>query len=156
GKLRLALESVPAFALPVRERPPSQAEHVLLSVTDNGVGMDSAVQSHLFEPFFTTKEPGKGTGLGLATLHARVETHAGFIEVHSSPGQGSTFRVFLPRIASSGLSAEPARRAYHVEGRGRWVVVAEDEPAVRELAVAYLERAGFRVLAARDGVEADA
>jgi PAS domain S-box-containing protein len=153
GVLRLALDQASPAALP--STTPAAAEFVVLGVWDSGVGMTSETQSRLFEPFFTTKPPGKGTGLGLATVKSVVEAHAGWIEVDSEPHGGSRFQVFLPCTPGMSSHHGPESSARVIDGAGRWVVVAEDEPAAAEASIAYLERAGFRVLMARDGVEAD-
>lgn len=124
----------------------------VLCVADSGHGIDEETRAHLFEPFFTTKERGKGTGLGLATVHGIVKQHRGAISVTSSPGKGATFRVFFPctpesvRPLSGGAVAMP--------GRGETVLVAEDDPSVRTLVKSVLERNGYRVLVAEDGVSA--
>jgi PAS domain S-box-containing protein len=128
---------------------------VLIAVADTGVGMPPEVMEHLFEPFFTTKEVGKGTGLGLATVYGIVRQHGGVVEVSSAPGEGSTFRVYLPLAAAAerpnrAVEAEPAM----AHARGETILVAEDDDQVRALAVEILTRAGYRVLAARDGSEA--
>jgi two-component system, cell cycle sensor histidine kinase and response regulator CckA len=128
--------------------------YVLLSVSDTGVGMDAATLDRIFEPFFTTKELGKGTGLGLATVYGIVKQHGGFVNVYSEPGQGTTFRVYLP--ASSGLP-EP-RRALRfnekVAGGTETILVAEDHEALRELARHTLASHGYRVIFASNGLEA--
>jgi two-component system, cell cycle sensor histidine kinase and response regulator CckA len=117
--------------------------------------MNEEVLSRLFEPFFTTKEPGRGTGLGLATVYAIVQAHGGTIDVRSRPGEGATFRVFLPMVEAALEKREEGQRAQPIRGGGRVALVAEDEPAVRLVTAGYLERAGFRVLSVKDGVEAD-
>jgi CheY-like chemotaxis protein len=133
-------------------------EYVLLVVTDTGEGMPSEVIEHIYEPFFTTKEVGKGTGLGLATVYGIVRQHKGIIEVSSEPGRGTEFRIYLPvyegqESAGSAVSG-PVSTAAGIRGRGETVLVAEDDDTVRRLAVAVLEKAGFKVLSARDGSEA--
>ena len=126
---------------------------VTLAVRDAGSGMTHEILEHLFEPFFTTKSQGKGTGLGLATVHGIVVQSGGQIVVESAPGEGTVFHVYLP--AFSGVA--PARRVTPAlgtplpAGQVRTVLVVDDEDAVREVAVRALARAGYRVLAARGG-----
>jgi PAS domain S-box-containing protein len=129
---------------------------VRLSVADTGVGMTDEVKAKIFDPFFTTKGVGQGTGLGLAVVYGVAKAHGGRVEVTSAPGAGSRFDVFLPvgrttaeRAATSGPPRPDRRR-----GRGETVLVADDEAAVRDLARAALELAGYRVLLAGDGAEA--
>jgi two-component system, cell cycle sensor histidine kinase and response regulator CckA len=126
-------------------------EYVLLTVSDTGTGMTDEVKAHLFEPFFTTKEVGKGTGLGLATVYGIVKQHGGNVYVHSEPGQGTIVKLYLPRADQP---AEPARKAEEVApqiGGGETILVAEDEPLVRALAVRVLTDLGYQVLEAADG-----
>jgi two-component system cell cycle sensor histidine kinase/response regulator CckA len=128
--------------------------YVLLAVTDTGVGMNDEVRSHLFEPFFTTKGLGKGTGLGLATCHGIVRQMGGHILVYSEPGQGTTFRIYLPRKDGP---AEPASLVAQHKPKPsgiETVLVVEDEPHVRRLAVLGLRAHGYAVLEAGDGAEA--
>jgi two-component system cell cycle sensor histidine kinase/response regulator CckA len=128
-------------------------QYVLLSVSDTGTGMDAATLEHIFEPFFTTKEIGKGTGLGLATVYGIVKQHDGFVSVYSEPGQGTSFRVYLP--VSSGVAE---RREKTKEGPARGgtetILVADDNEALRGMAQQTLERLGYHVMLARDGEEA--
>jgi len=129
-------------------------EYVLLAVSDNGCGMDPQTVGHLFEPFFTTKEQGKGTGLGLASVYGAVKQNNGFINVYSEPGQGTTFRIYLPqhhtRPASQAdqASATPAARGSET------ILLVEDEPAILRLATMMLERLGYVVIAAETPGEA--
>jgi two-component system, cell cycle sensor histidine kinase and response regulator CckA len=126
-------------------------EQVILSVSDTGVGMDEAVQRQIFEPFFTTKGFGKGTGLGLASVYGTVRQIGGQIRVRSSPGYGSTFRVAFPRAspADRGIrEAAPPARPVPASGT---ILLVEDEPIVRALVRAVLERTGYTILDAPDG-----
>ncbi len=129
--------------------------YVLLRVEDTGTGMTPETIERIFEPFFTTKEVGKGTGLGLSTVHAIVRGHQGFINVHSEPGEGTRFRVYLPAttpsVAAAGVhdGASDAPR-----GRGELVLVVDDEETIRHVAARTLERFGYRVVLAANGAEA--
>ena len=131
----------------------SPGRYVLLSVTDTGCGMDAETLERIFEPFFTTKGVGKGTGLGLATVYGIVRQHEGMVNVYSEPGQGTTFKVYLP------LSERPAKAVGTlVQGKAggghETILLAEDDEKVRKLARRILEGAGYTVLAANDGEEA--
>jgi PAS domain S-box-containing protein len=124
--------------------------YVLLSVSDTGVGMTPEVKSHIFEPFFTTKEVGRGTGLGLAMVYGAVKQHGGHIEVISEPHQGSTFNVYLPRVAEAfdpGNTDVIAANRRGSEG----ILLVEDDTAIRNAAHACLSAQGYRVSAFADG-----
>jgi CheY-like chemotaxis protein len=127
--------------------------YVVLTVRDTGCGMNEATMAHIFEPFFTTKEVGKGTGLGLATVYGIVKQSGGHVAVASEVGVGTTFSVYLPRVAAAPAPA-PAPRAEARPARGsETVLVVEDEDAVRSLTCMVLEGRGYRVLRARNGAE---
>ncbi len=128
--------------------------YALLTVSDNGVGMDRDTQAHIFEPFFTTKEPGKGTGLGLATVYGIVKQSDGHIWVYSEPGRGTTFKIYLPRAV--GVEVVQKRAAKYMDSAriGETVLLIEDEGAVRTLARRVLESRGFTVLDAGNGADA--
>ncbi|MDI1247265.1 MAG: response regulator [Lacunisphaera sp.] len=129
--------------------------YVVLTVTDTGHGIPAEVRDRIFEPFFTTKEVGKGTGLGLATVHTIVKSHGGFINVYSEAGKGSTFKVYLP--ADPALQAAPEAAARPVElprGRDELVLVVDDDFSIRDITQQTLEDFGYRVLTACDGAEA--
>ena len=122
-------------------------------MTDTGTGMTPEVVEHLFEPFFTTKGPGRGTGLGLATVYGILQQAGGFITVETTPAAGSTFRVYLPSIEP--IESQPsAPRALPPSVGRETVLLVEDEDAVRRLARLSLERHGFTVLEAAGGDEA--
>jgi two-component system, cell cycle sensor histidine kinase and response regulator CckA len=129
--------------------------YVMLAVSDMGVGMDKQLQSRIFEPFFTTKEPGKGTGLGLSTVYGIVRQSEGWIEVHSEPGQGSTFRIYLPQVVEetpkqADIPVPPA----HEFGGNETILLTEDDAAVRELVRRMLQLNGYTVLEAHNTQEA--
>ncbi|MBI3992047.1 MAG: PAS domain S-box protein [Candidatus Lambdaproteobacteria bacterium] len=128
--------------------------YVMLSVSDNGSGMDKATQARLFEPFFTTKEQGKGTGLGLSTVYGIVKQLGGSIYVYSELKHGTTFKIYLPRAAHVPAETGPQLSAgRETRGTGT-ILLVEDEQQVRSAARRILESAGFRVLAAAEGDEA--
>ncbi len=127
--------------------------HVMLAVSDSGVGIPREMQKHIFEPFFTTKEQGKGTGLGLATVYGIVKQSGGYIEVDSQPGRGTTFRIYLPRVDSATAVAERGARAVAPSGGTETILLVEDEDGVRELARDILRASGYTVLEARNGAE---
>ncbi|MFZ1642950.1 MAG: GAF domain-containing protein [Candidatus Contendobacter sp.] len=122
--------------------------YVLLVVSDNGCGMDKEVLAQLFDPFFTTKPQGRGTGLGLATVYGIVKQNHGFINVYSEPGQGSTFRIYLPRHAADQAGASPTPAPAIAPTGAETVLLVEDEAALLKLGKLLLERLGYTVLAA--------
>lgn len=127
--------------------------YVLLAVSDTGVGMDPETREHVFEPFFTTKEVGKGTGLGLATIYGIVHQLGGHIWLYSEPGQGSTFKLYFPEHDAP-LEEIRTRVRAPLSGRRGTVMVVEDEGSVRDMIVRLLDRAGYTVEAAGDGMAA--
>jgi PAS domain S-box-containing protein len=128
--------------------------HVLLAVSDTGVGMDEDVRSHLFEPFFTTKPPGQGTGLGLATVFGVVKQSGGGIYVYSEPGRGTTFKIYLPACAPGRVEADPDGADIRAQRGSETILVVEDDAGVRELVRLMLEANGYDVLAVEDAAEA--
>jgi PAS domain S-box-containing protein len=129
-------------------------QYVQLAVSDDGCGMSSGVLDHLFEPFLTTKEVGRGTGLGLATVYGIVRQNEGFINVTSEPGQGATFKIYLPRFAGEAVLPTAASAAETPKGRGETVLLVEDEAAILEVGREMLKKMGYRVLTAATPGEA--
>ncbi|HSH46495.1 MAG TPA: PAS domain S-box protein [Longimicrobiales bacterium] len=158
----LTAPEVERFPYPVRPGP-----YALLTVSDSGEGMDEETLARVFEPFFTTKDAGKGTGLGLSTVYGIIKQSGGYIWTNSEPGQGTTFRIYLPRVTgeaapvltdAGALSASDGREEERVEdeattGRAT-ILVVEDEPSVRHLICKTLQRQGYRVMEATNGNEA--
>ena len=142
------VEHDPAFA---RDHEATAVrQFAMLAVTDTGCGMDEATKARIFEPFFTTKEPGKGTGLGLATVYGIVKQAGGFIWVYSELGQGTSFKIYLPQVDATAerTTAAPAGRA---PVGTETVLLVEDAAAVRAVTKQVLERQGYTVLEAPDG-----
>ncbi|MCR4407477.1 MAG: PAS domain S-box protein [Anaerolineae bacterium] len=129
-------------------------EYVMLAVSDTGVGMSKEVLEHLFEPFFTTKEVGKGTGLGLATVYGIVKQNDGFINVYSEPGQGTTFKIYLPRSEAQSVEIPAEKTAEPLWGGRETVLIVEDEKAILDIGERVLEGLGYTVLVARSPNEA--
>ncbi len=129
-------------------------EYVLLAISDTGCGMDASVKARIFEPFFTTKGPTKGTGLGLATVFGIVKQSGGHIEVYSEVGQGTTFKIYLPRDKSGEPIATLHRTKEPVRGGKESILLVEDENGVRALAKAVLQKYGYTVLDAPNGGDA--
>lgn len=128
--------------------------YVVLSVTDTGTGMDEETRRRIFEPFYTTKEDGKGTGLGLATVHGIVNQSHGYLEVESEVGKGTTFLVYLPALAGAVQEEGKSRPVGgQIQGTER-VLVVDDEPEFREMVRQLLEGLGYAVLMASGGLEA--
>jgi CheY-like chemotaxis protein len=136
--------------------PVAPNDYLVIEVSDTGVGMDPETQRRIFEPFFTTKPPGRGTGLGLASVYGIVTQNRGGLLLRSAPGQGSTFSVYLPRIES--LDAVTTATTVPVPGSSvsGTILLVEDEPWLRDLARKVLTKEGYQVLVAGDALEARA
>jgi len=157
GKITIKTENVVLDAsYCARHHGCSLGDHVLLMVSDTGVGMSQEVVAHIFEPFFTTKEEGKGTGLGLATVYGIVKQNLGFVSVESEPGQGTTFRVHLPRFAEKAKAGSLAAQSREeiLPGGAETVLLVEDEKAILNLGRQFIESLGYKVLPANSPAEA--
>jgi PAS domain S-box-containing protein len=156
GILKLELEEAVLTPedLAGRSRGARCGHFLRLSVSDTGRGMDAATLGRLFEPFFTTKDVGEGLGLGLAAVHGIIEQHAGWVEVESAPGAGTTFHLFLPARERVQTPA-PAPTAPTPLARGKeTILVVEDDPSLRNVTTKFLRYLGYQVLAAGGDVEA--
>jgi signal transduction histidine kinase/ActR/RegA family two-component response regulator len=155
GKLIIETRNITVDESYAQTRPGlQQGSYVLLTTTDTGHGMDATTKTRIFEPFFTTKDVGKGTGLGLSTVYGIVKQSCGFIWVDSTPGEGARFEVYLPEINETADLTVARKTARPTVQGSPTVLVVEDDAAVRDLAVNFLNSSGYRVLAAKDGVEA--
>jgi len=154
GKVTIELTNAELDANYARTHPEVlPGEYVLLAVSDTGCGMSQATQSRIFEPFFTTKSPGKGTGLGLATVYGIVKQSGGHIAVYSELGQGATFKVYLPKVLEKPAKTRSQSGPANLAGGTETILVVEDEDAVRALTRHILQSSGYAILEARNGAE---
>jgi len=154
GRILLETRNVEVDENARLSKEPAPGGYVLLSVADTGAGMSEEVLKHVFEPFFTTKRIGLGTGLGLSTVYGTVKQSGGWIRAESRVGEGSRFLIYLPRVAGAAVVAERPAPPLEVSGGEETVLVAEDQPEVRRLALRILKSNGYRLLEASSGLEA--
>ncbi|SRR5579883_2115195 len=155
GKLILATRNTEVSTSRDRRGMPP-GDYVVLTVTDTGIGMDASTQAHIFEPFFTTKDPGKGTGLGLATVYGVVQQTGGWIWVSSELGLGTTFEIFFPR-ADEAPEPKPVKTSTGIKtsiNGTETILLVEDQDGIRDMAAEFLRRSGYRILNAEDGARA--
>ena len=126
-------------------------EYALISVKDNGIGMDNKTKEHIYDPFFTTKEVGKGTGLGLSMAYGIIKQHNGFIDTYSDPGVGTTFYIYIPAIK---ITEAEKPEALEIKGGTETILIAEDNAELRNLTRMILDMAGYTVVDAVDGEDA--
>ena len=156
GRVTLSTRQAVHADLVGTDLPKNPDQYVALVVADTGVGMDEATRARLFEPFFTTKQPGQGTGLGLATVYGIVEKHGGHIAVTSKPGAGTVFVILLPttgKSSSTMQAVQPSSEGPRPAETGT-ILLVEDDAGLRRAALRTLSSKGYRVLEARDGLEA--
>jgi PAS domain S-box-containing protein len=158
GKLVLRDEIVSGGDLRKRFPDAKDESYACVSISDTGAGIHETVRDRIFDPFFTTKGPGEGTGLGLTAVYGIVREHDGFVEVESEPGRGATFRLHLPLrpVNGKGVVEPYAAEAHEAEAvrENGTVLLVDDEERQLELIQGFLEKKGYRVLLARDGIEA--
>jgi len=155
GRIGISIENK-SFSVAYRNAHPwaRAGRFVVLSVADNGCGMDVATQERVFEPFFTTKPKDKGTGLGLAVVYGIVKQHDGMIRLQSKEGEGTTFSIYLPAIEHASAPSTTSASELPVPGGSETILVAEDDDSIRNLIRRILERSGYQVLSAINGEEA--
>lgn len=127
--------------------------YIVLTVSDTGIGIKRELLDKIFDPFFTTKEFGKGTGLGLSTVMGIIKSHGGFLTVSSSLGEGTKFQVYLPAIEAAATQSRENTEIIPI-GYGEWILVVDDEPAIREITKVSLEKNNYKAMTASDGIEA--
>jgi len=152
GEIFLKTANVDIDATVVRPYRIEPGPYVCMSITDTGIGMDQATQQRIFEPFFTTKEMGRGTGLGLASAYGIIKNHGGFIEADSSPGEGATFRIYLPASGKAVLEEEESVSELFMGDET--VLLVDDEQVIIEVGQEILKALGYNVLVATSGYEA--
>jgi len=154
GTLNIVTSTTPGADLTEMFSGVTAENYACIRVRDTGIGMSRQVKSHIFEPFFTTKERSKGTGLGLSVVYGVVNNHRGFVQVESEPGTGTSFIIYLPvkLVATEQVGGDWTGTPR--QDLPQTILLVEDEEMLRELGVSILESEGFRVLAAKDGVEA--
>ena len=155
GRLSFHLSNAEIDAAALRlhiDAPPGR--YVLLEVSDTGIGMDAATRARVFEPFFTTKAPGKGTGLGLATVFGVVKQSGGHVQVYSELGHGSTFKVYFPRVDAAPDAPKATTETCPAAGGSETVLVVEDDPVIRDLILEILTEGGYRPLTVETAPEA--
>ncbi|HKP68626.1 MAG TPA: response regulator [Pyrinomonadaceae bacterium] len=155
GILTITAENIVVDENYARMNPDAQpGRYVMIVVKDTGSGMSADVMKRIFDPFFTTKEIGKGTGLGLATALTIVHSHNGFINAYSELGHGTKFSIYLPSVEQAIESLGDHERSHYPSGNGELILIVDDEPSIREITTATLEKFNYRVLAATDGSDA--
>lgn len=153
GILNIAVSQVEGEGTILEREGCRPGDYALITVSDTGTGIDEATQQRIFEPFFTTKVLGKGTGLGLSMAYGIVRRHGGVMHVYSEPGEGATLKIYLP-LRDQKEHATSAQRAKPLPGGDETILLVEDDPEVLEINKCLLERAGYMVLSALDGIEA--
>ncbi len=154
GKLTVKTNNIALDEEYCRLHPAAKpGRYAMITVSDNGAGMDKETVSHIFEPFFTTKEPGKGTGLGLAVVYGIMERHAGKIICDSEPSVGTTFRLYFPAIEAVPRKQYPEKKE-PLKGRGETILLVDDEPSILKIVSRLLNRANYKVVTASNGKNA--
>jgi two-component system cell cycle sensor histidine kinase/response regulator CckA len=155
GTLRISTGEVTFTGADFPSHPATRpGAYVVLTIHDNGIGMDEATQARIFEPFFTTKAIGKGTGMGLSAVYGIVTQQGGFINVDSVPGEGTTFQIYLPRIEQPTDSVlAPADRLIRPQGN-ETILLVDDEARLRRIACLVLQGSGYTILEAESGDQA--
>jgi CheY-like chemotaxis protein len=128
--------------------------YVMLSISDNGTGMNKDTLEHIFEPFYTTKDPGKGTGLGLAIIYGIVKDHGGYIVCDSELGKGTIFRIYFPVLEQDHIRHSEQQKIAEIRGGSETILLVDDDKPIRELAEEMLRRFGYTVIVAADGEKA--
>ncbi|OQX86624.1 MAG: hypothetical protein B6D55_05580, partial [Candidatus Omnitrophica bacterium 4484_70.2] len=129
-------------------------DYVLITVTDNGIGMNEETREKAFEPFYTTKCEGKGTGLGLSTVYGAVKQSKGFIDVYSEEGRGTTIRIYIPKAQSNSIQYDQVQRLATIETGSESILVVEDDNTLRKMIKLMLKKLGYTIFEASSGIEA--